>query len=255
LRLNKYIAHAGIASRRAADLLIAEGRVRVDGVVVRELGVDVPEGARVDVSGQRIALAADRTYVVMNKPTSVVTTMRDPAGRRTVAEILPKELPRVVPVGRLDYDTSGLLLLTDDGDLANLLMHPRYGVEKTYRATVRGRLSPDDVRELYEGVRTPEFQAAGAKLRVVASRRDTSVIDLTIHEGRNRQVRKMLEALGHPVLTLERTRFGPLRLGPLDLGSTRRLTDRELAALRAEAAPARKTEGFADSVSEGPQSG
>jgi 23S rRNA pseudouridine2605 synthase len=233
VRLNKYLAHAGIASRRSAEELIERGKVRIDGQVVHALGTIVPPDATVEVNGKLVQLPSAHTYVIMNKPAGVVTTMSDPAGRRTVAEALPKSLPRVVPVGRLDYDTSGLLLLTDDGDLANRLLHPRYGVDKTYRATVRGRLSPDEVRYLLEGVKTPEFRAAQARLRVVATRRDHSIIDLTIHEGRNRQVRKMFEALGHPVLALERVRFGPLRLGALPAGAVRQLSEREVAQLLA----------------------
>jgi len=233
MRLNKYLAHAGIASRRAAEELIERGKVRIDGQVVHALGTIVPPDATVEVNGKIVQLPSAHTYVIMNKPAGVVTTMSDPAGRRTVAEALPKSLPRVVPVGRLDYDTSGLLLLTDDGDLANRLLHPRYGVDKTYRATVRGRLSPDEVRYLLEGVKTPEFRAAQAQLRVVATRRGHSIIDLTIHEGRNRQVRKMFEALGHPVLALERVRFGPLRLGALPAGAVRQLSEREVAQLLA----------------------
>jgi 23S rRNA pseudouridine2605 synthase len=233
VRLNKYLAHAGIASRRSAEELIERGKVRIDGQVVNALGTIVPPDARVEVNGKLVQLPSTHTYVIMNKPAGVVTTMSDPAGRRTVAQTLPKSLPRVVPVGRLDYDTSGLLLLTDDGDLANRLLHPRYGVDKTYRATVRGRLSPDEVRYLLEGVKTPEFRAAQARLRVVATRRDHSIIDLTIHEGRNRQVRKMFEALGHPVVALERVRFGPLRLGALPAGAVRQLSEREVAQLLA----------------------
>jgi 23S rRNA pseudouridine2605 synthase len=168
----------------------------------------------------------------MNKPVNVLTTMRDPQGRRTVAELVPKGLPRVVPVGRLDYDTSGVLLLTNDGELANTLTHPRFGVEKTYRAVVKGRLNPDEVHRLQSGVWLEEFRARGARLRVVATRRDTSVVDITIHEGKNRQVRRMFEAVGHPVVDLVRLRFGPLKLGDLPPGRSRQLTERELAQLR-----------------------
>jgi 23S rRNA pseudouridine2605 synthase len=167
----------------------------------------------------------------MNKPVNVVTTMRDPQGRRTVAELIPKALPRVVPVGRLDYDTSGVLLLTNDGELANRLTHPRFGVEKTYRAVINGRLNSDEVHRLQSGVLLEEFRAAGARLRVIATRRDTSVVDITIHEGKNRQVRRMFEAVGHPVLELSRLRFGPLKLGDLPPGHARQLTEREVAQL------------------------
>lgn len=176
------------------------------------------------------------TYLLLNKPAGVVTTMRDPQGRRTVADLLPARV-RVVPVGRLDYATSGALLLTDDGELAHRLLHPRFGVEKTYRAAIAGRLSAEDVRRLQRGIVLDEFHAAGAKVRVVATRRDRSVVDVTIHEGRNRQVRRMFEALGHPVLALSRTRFGPVRLGALPVGHLRPLTLKERVALERHRRP------------------
>jgi 23S rRNA pseudouridine2605 synthase len=232
MRLQKFLARAGVASRRAAEELIVRGKVRVNGKIVRELGTSVSETDRVDVSGTPIVLENEPAYLVLHKPVNVMTTMRDPEGRRTVAELIPKGLPRVVPVGRLDYDTSGVLLLTNDGELANVLTHPRFGVEKTYRAVVKGRLLPEEVRRLQSGVWLEEFKAAGAALRVVATRRDTSVLDITIHEGKNRQVRRMFEAVGHPVVALARLRFGPLRLGDLPPGQTRPLTARELAQLR-----------------------
>ncbi len=232
MRLHKLLAHAGVASRRAAEDLIVRGKVRVNGKIVRELGTIVSTEDRIDVSGTRVVLESQPTYVLMHKPTNVVTTMRDPQGRRTVADLIPKGLPRVVPVGRLDYDTSGVLLLTNDGDLANTLTHPRFGVEKTYRVVVKGRLNPDEIRRLQSGVLLEEFRAGGARLRVVAVRRETSVLDITIHEGKNRQVRRMFEAVGHPVAELVRLRFGPLKLGDLPPGHSRQLTERELAQLR-----------------------
>ena len=147
-RLNKYIAQAGVASRRRADELIAYGKVRINGKVVRELGTMVAPGDKVDVSGTPITPIEQTAYLVVHKPAGVMTTMRDPQGRRTVAELIPKRMPRVVPVGRLDYDTAGVLLMTNDGDLANRLLHPRFGVEKMYRATIAGRLSPEDVKRV-----------------------------------------------------------------------------------------------------------
>lgn len=231
MRLQKFLAHAGVASRRAAEELIVRGKVRVNGKVVRELGTSVNPDDRVDVSGTPVRVQTELTYLVMHKPANVMTTMRDPQGRRTVAHLLPKGAPRVVPVGRLDFDTSGVLLFTNDGDLANVLAHPRFGVEKTYRAAVKGRLTPEEIKRLQSGVLLDEFRAAGARIRVVATRRDTSVLDITIHEGKNRQVRRMFDTVGHPVVALARLRFGPLRLGDLPPGQTRPLTEKELAAL------------------------
>jgi 23S rRNA pseudouridine2605 synthase len=220
--------------------LIVAGRVRVGGSVVRELGTSVDDAARVEVDGRVVRPAATRTYVVLHKPIGVVTTMRDPEGRRTVADLVRRAgiTARVVPVGRLDYDTSGVLLLTDDGEIANVLTHPRFGVEKTYRATLRGRLEADAVERILRGVRLEEGRAAPARLRVVAVRRDVSLIDLTIHEGRNRQVRRMFETVDHPVIALVRLRFGPIGLGDLPVGGVRAATDREVAALRRIAAGA-----------------
>lgn len=233
MRLQKLLAHAGIASRRASEELIVRGKVRVNGKTVRELGTVVSTDDRIDVSGTPVKLAAQNAYLLMHKPENVVTTMSDPQRRRTVADLIPKGLPRVVPVGRLDYDTSGVLLLTNDGELANTLTHPKYGVEKTYRAVVQGRLLPEEIKKLREGVLLEEFKAAGAQVRVVATRRDSSVLDITIHEGKNRQVRRMFDALGHPVVALARLRFGPLRLGDLPPGQSRSLTEREVSHLRA----------------------
>ncbi len=232
VRLNKYIAQAGIASRRRADQLIAYGKVRINGKIVRELGTLVMPGDKVDVSGTPIKPVEETIYLVMHKPTGVMTTMRDPQGRRTIVELLPKKMPRVVPVGRLDYDTAGVLLMTNDGELANKLLHPRYGVDKTYRATIAGRLTTEDVQALHDGVVLKTYKASSAKVRVVSVRSGYSVVDITVHEGRNRQVRDMFEALGHPVQTLVRLRFGPIALGDLGVGRTRAVTAKELSALK-----------------------
>lgn len=235
MRLQKFLSQAGVASRRAAETLIARGHVRVNGRVVREMGVSVTDADRVDVDGRAITATAERTYLMVHKPAGVMTTMHDPEGRRTVLDLVPSGLPRVVPVGRLDYDSSGLLLLTNDGELAHRLTHPKFGVEKRYRAVVRGRLLPEDVERLRAGVEIDGERTAGAPVRIVAIRRDTSVVDLTIHEGRNRQVRRMFEAVAHPVVVLERLRFGPLKLGDLPVGQSRALTPAEVSALRAAA--------------------
>ena len=233
MRLQKFLAHAGVASRRVAERLIEQGKVRVNGKVVRELGTSVGESDRIDVSGTPVILHTERMYLVVHKPAGMMTTMSDPEGRRTIRDLIPKDAPRIVPVGRLDYDTSGVLLLTNDGELAHVLTHPRFGVDKTYRAVVTGRLLPDDLKRLASGVKLEDLRTGGAQLRVVATRRDTSVIDITVHEGKNRQVRRMFEAVGHPVILLTRLRFGPLKLGDLPAGGARPPTERELAALRA----------------------
>lgn len=244
MRLQKYLAAAGVASRRRAEELIVAGRVRVGGRVVRELGTTVGDEAHVEVDGRVVHPAATPTYVVLHKPAGVMTTMRDPEGRRTVAELVQRAgiTARVVPVGRLDYDTSGVLLLTDDGAIANVLTHPRFGVEKTYRATLRGRLDAGAIERILHGVRLDEGRAAPAQLRVVAVRRDVSLVDITIHEGRNRQVRRMFEAVDHPVVALARLRFGPLALGQLAPGAVRPITERELHALHRIAADANDSE-------------
>jgi len=232
VRLQKFLAHAGIASRRSAEDLIAGGRVRVNGKVVSKLGSLVAAGDRVELDGRLVALPQRARYLVLHKPVKVMTTMRDPEGRRTVASLIPREMGRVVPVGRLDYDSAGVLLLTDDGDLAHVLTHPKFGVEKTYRAVVTGRLLPEDLRALVEGIRLAEGRARPAKVRVVRTGPQRSELDVTIHEGKNRQIRRMFEATDHPVVALTRLRFGPIALGELLPGHWREATAREVAALR-----------------------
>jgi 23S rRNA pseudouridine2605 synthase len=235
MRLQRYLAQAGVASRRKAEGLITAGAVSVNGAIVRELGTSVdPAADRVEVDGRPIAAVAEHSYYVLHKPFGVVTTMHDPQGRRTVADVMRAHgvRTRVVPVGRLDYDTAGVLLLTDDGDLAHVLTHPRFGVEKTYRATVRGRLEPQAVAAMCAGVTLDDGRAAPALLRVVAARGLRSTVDVTIHEGKNRQVRRMFEQVDHPVIDLVRLRFGPVALGALAPGALRAASEREVRALR-----------------------
>jgi len=233
VRLQKYLAHAGVASRRKAEEYIAAGHVRVNGKIARELGTTVTETDRVELAGKLVRIPQTKRYVVLHKPAKVMTTMRDPQGRRTVAALVPREGGRVVPVGRLDYDSSGVLLLTNDGDLAHVLTHPRFGVEKTYRAVVQGRLGGAEVQRLLSGVELDEGRSGPAKVRVVRAGPAASELDVTIHEGRNRQVRRMFEATDHPVISLVRLRFGPIALGDLKVGNWRSATEREIAALKA----------------------
>ena len=228
-----------MAARRQADALIAAGNVRVNGTVVREFGTGVAPGDRVEVAGQIVEPPSRATYLLLNKPAGVVTTMHDPQGRRTVADLVQGP-GGLFPVGRLDYDTAGALLLTDDGELAHQLLHPRFGVEKTYRAELAGRLNAQDVHRLTQGLRLGEYRAAPAKVRIVAARGGRSTVDVTIHEGRNRQIRRMFEHLGHRVLALTRTRFGPLKLGTLSTGEFREITAAEHAALERHRRPEAK---------------
>ncbi len=231
MRLAKHLAHAGVASRRGAEALIAEGRVAVDGEVVTDPARDVGEGNRVEVAGRAVAGAEPRVVYAVNKPLGAVSTAHDTHGRPTVVELVPaRGLLRLYPVGRLDADSSGLILLTNDGELANRLTHPRYEVVKTYLARVGGgRVGEDAVRALRGGVELDDGVTAPARVRLLAP----AVIELAIHEGRNRQVRRMCEAVGHPVLALERVGFGPLRLDDLAPGGHRRLSDVEVEDLRA----------------------
>ena len=225
VRLNRYLASAGVGSRRAVDELIRAGRVTVNGQV-GELGGAVGEGDVVAVDGRTVA-PQELAYLMLHKPPGVVTTASDPQRRRTVLDLV--ESPqRVYPVGRLDRDTTGLLLLTNEGELANRLAHPRHGVEKTYVAEVEGDPPPDVLRRLAEGVELDDGPTAAARVRRLGAGR----IELVIHEGRNRQVRRMCEAVGHPVRRLHRSAYGSLELGALAEGRWRALTSEEVDALR-----------------------
>ena len=225
MRLNAFLARAGVASRRRADELIRAGRVRVNGRP-GELNTDVGARDVVEVDGERVE-RQDLAYVLLHKPAGVVTTASDPHGRPTVAGLVPPE-PRVVPVGRLDMDTTGALLLTNDGELAHRLAHPRYGVPKVYEVEVEGAPGRNELARLRAGVELDDGPTAPARVRKLGN----DHIELTIHEGRKRQVRRMLEAIGHPVKSLERVAFGPLRLGGLEPGEHRRLSSNELERLR-----------------------
>ncbi|HXD21655.1 MAG TPA: pseudouridine synthase [Vicinamibacterales bacterium] len=243
IRLQKIISQAGIASRRAAEKLIAEGRVTVNGETVREMGTKAdPSRDDIRIDGRRIKAAERHRYILLYKPTGYVTTRADPQRRRTVIELLGGVKEYVYPVGRLDYDTQGLLLLTNDGDLAAKLTHPRHEVDRTYEARVAGMPDDEAIERLRSGIPLDGRRTRPADVVLVnkGRRDDTGVLLITIREGRNRQVRRMLDAVGHPVETLKRTRFGPISDRRLKPGDWRELTDEEIAALRKAARPARR---------------
>lgn len=229
-KLQKVLARAGLASRRAAEELIAAGRVKVNGERAH-VGqrVDAMKD-KVEVDGSPLPVNPDLVYYLLNKPSGVVSTAHDPEGRETVIDLVPSH-PRVVPVGRLDYDTEGLLILTNDGDLVQGLTHPRHGVPKKYLALVKGVPTAKALRVLQTGVELEDGKTAPARVRVIQSAQGQSQLEIEIHEGRNRQVRRMCEAVGLPVERLVRKSVGPLYLGRLRLGSYRELTVKEVQAL------------------------
>jgi 23S rRNA pseudouridine2605 synthase len=242
MRLAKYLAHAGVASRRAAEGIVADGRVTVDGEVVTDPARDVDETSGVALDGEPVAPEPHEVHA-LNKPAGVVSTARDTHGRPTVVQLV-RSRRRLYPVGRLDADTTGLILLTNDGDLADRLTHPRYGVKKVYRARIQpARLSPRALEALREGVELEDGRTAPAQVRQPAP----GVLELTIREGRKRQVRRMVEAVGHRVVELERVAFGPLGLRGLDPGKSRRLTKAEVERLRRLSEPAPERGGRATS--------
>ncbi len=231
-RLQKILARAGVASRRACEDLIAAGRVTVDGAVVSRLGAKAdPEAQEVRLDGRRLRPEPPQ-YWILNKPKGVVCTNEDPAGRTRPVDLIPDAGARLFPVGRLDADSKGLLILTNDGRLANRLTHPRYEVPKTYRATVAGSVTARDVQRLLHGVYLAEGKTQRAKVKVLKRGRTRSVLEITIREGRNRQIRRMLARLRHPVRDLVRTRLGRLSLRGLGPGKARRLTPQEIEYLK-----------------------
>nr|WP_245851956.1 pseudouridine synthase [Mobilicoccus massiliensis] len=232
VRLQKLLAAAGVGSRRACEIIIGQGRVEVDGHVVRELGVRIdPATQTVHVDGERIQLDADRRYFALNKPLGVVSTMQDDLGRPSLGDLLEQRHDRLFHVGRLDSDTDGLLLLTNDGELANRLQHPSYGVPKTYVATVPGPVARDVGRRLREGVMLEDGPVAVDSFKLVDSAPGRAIVEVVVHEGRKHIVRRLLEEVGHPVETLTRVQVGPVLLGDLKPGKLRPLNGREVAAL------------------------
>ncbi|MBQ8137264.1 MAG: rRNA pseudouridine synthase [Clostridia bacterium] len=233
MRLQKYLAMCGVASRRHAEEMIRDGFVSVNGHVIREMGVQVEEGDRVLVKGKPVRLETVKKYIMYHKPAGEVTTASDPEGRPTVMEHFNRSGVRLFPVGRLDYDSEGLLLLTNDGDLAERMMHPSHEVEKGYLCRVTGTVTEEEINRLRSGIMLDDHPTSPAKARIVRQETFAAVVLVTIHEGRNRQVRRMFEALDHKVLKLCRVKFGPLSLDQLQRGQWRNLTSDEIRKLKA----------------------
>ncbi|MDZ5471153.1 pseudouridine synthase (plasmid) [Bacillus sp. 31A1R] len=232
-RLQKVIAAAGFASRRKAEELILQGQVKVNGKVVKELGVKVSPSDRVEVTGIPVE-REEPIYFMLYKPRGVISSVSDDKGRKVVTDFFHEYKQRIYPVGRLDYDTSGLLLLTNDGEFANLLMHPKNEIEKVYVAKIKGIPPREKIRSLEKGIRLEDGKTAPAKAKVLSidKKKQTAIVELIIHEGRNRQVRRMFEAIGHPVLKLKRERYGLLTLQGLSVGDARELSPHEVKQLR-----------------------
>ncbi len=233
MRLNRFMAMAGVASRRACDEIISAGRVRVNAVVIKKLGVDVdPEKDIVAVDGKAVRIKGDFEYYMLYKPCGYVTTLSDPQGRKTVMELVKNSEKRLFPIGRLDYNTSGLLLISNDGDLAQKLTHPSFEFGKTYIAVVSGSISDSDLVKLRTGVDIGGFITSNAQARVTRRFDNKTEVELVIHEGKNRQVRRMFEALGKKVKSLKRISIGKLTLGNLKEGECRKLTPDEIKYLK-----------------------
>jgi 23S rRNA pseudouridine2605 synthase len=232
-RLQKVIARAGIASRRKSEELIKEGRVKVNGKIVKELGIKVTASDKVEVNEVQIE-REEPVYFLLYKPRGVISSVSDDKGRKVVTDFFPHLNERIYPVGRLDYDTSGLLLLTNDGEFANLLAHPSNQIEKVYVVKTKGIPLRENLRKLEKGIRLEDGKTAPAKVKMLSldKQKQTSIIEIIIHEGRNRQVRRMFEAIGHDVLKLKRERYGFLTLHGLSAGDARELTPHEVKQLR-----------------------
>lgn len=233
IRLQKFMAEAGVASRRKSEELIAKGHVKVNGKTVVEMGVKVDDRDKIEVDGMPLEEEKKR-YILMYKPRGVITAVKDDKDRKVVTDLLEDVRERVYPIGRLDYDTSGLLLLTNDGDFANHLMHPRYHVEKTYIAKVEGYLSTEEIRKLEGGIKLKGYTTAKSKVKVMSKdkKKNSSIVRITIHEGHNHQVKNMFDAVGHKVEKLSRESYDFLTLEGLVSGKYRDLTRQEVAELK-----------------------
>ena len=233
MRLQKFLASCGVASRRTAEKMIADGRIAVNGRIITEPGTQVDGVADVVcVDGRQVHPEAEKHYIAYNKPAGEVTTVYDPEGRPAVLDRFRDYPVRLFPVGRLDYDSEGLLLLTNDGDLMNRLLHPSFEIPKSYLTRASNRITEEEIRMLRKGVLIDGRMTSPAEVRLIRNDAFSTDLLITIHEGRNRQVRKMIAAIGHQVVRLKRVRFGPVLLGELPSGMWRKLTDEEIAKLR-----------------------
>ncbi|BAQ10780.1 ribosomal large subunit pseudouridine synthase [Bacillus sp. OxB-1] len=232
-RLQKVLAQAGVASRRKSEQLILEGKVKVNGTTVTELGTKVTNADRVEVEGVEL-VKENFVYYLLYKPRGYISTVHDEKGRKTVLDLFPEVEERIFPVGRLDYDTSGVIILTNDGDFSYLMTHPKFGIKKTYMAKVKGIPTRESLRKLERGIELEDGKTAPArvKMQTVDKKSGTALIEITIHEGRNRQVRRMFDAIGHPVLKLRRESFAMLTTHGLNAGESRQLTTHEVKQLR-----------------------
>lgn len=245
VRLQKFLANAGVASRRSAEKMIADGRVSVNGETVREMVVQIDENYdSVEVDGERIKNAEKKMYIMLNKPVGFVTTVSDDKGRPTVMELVSDISARIYPVGRLDYDTEGLLLLTNDGDMTYRITHPKHDVSKTYVAEVSGNISMDTIIQLRRGVVIDGYRTSPAEVEVVGATQYGTKLEITIHEGRNRQVRRMFEEVGCIVKKLRRTKEAGLNLGHLPLGKWRKLSESEVNMLKKIGTEQKKSRGI-----------
>ncbi|MBZ6004559.1 rRNA pseudouridine synthase [Paraclostridium bifermentans] len=235
MRINKYIAYCGIASRRKAEELIIENRVKVNGKIVNELSFQINEAEdKVEVDGKAIGLEEELVYIMLNKPEGYVTTVKDQFDRKSVIDLVKGVGARVYPIGRLDYETSGLLLLTNDGDLTYKLTHPKHEVDKTYVATVKGIPNESEINNFEKGLYIEDYKTAPAKIKIVKKNieKNYAVCEIKIHEGRNRQVRKMCRAINHPVMNLRRKAMGKIVLKDMEIGQYRYLTNDEVNYLK-----------------------
>ena len=235
MRINKYIALCGVASRRKAEELILAGKVKVNDNIVKELSYQVDEENDVVKVDDKIIKEENKlVYILLNKPEGYITTVKDQFDRESVLDLVTDIKERVYPIGRLDYETSGLLLLTNDGDLTYKLTHPKHEVDKPYVARVKGKLTPDEIKMFKSGLKIEDYVTAPAKLKVIRydEKTNVSLLEIKIHEGKNRQVRKMCKAINHPVLRLKRTAMGKIRIGECEIGKYRYLTEDEVKYLK-----------------------